>query len=77
MSLPNVQNEGILDPVPGDPNGYVSKDGEWGALPWGNKFIIVYKGQQVHTCNDYKTAKSYIQKAIKGKSVSTLQQFYE
>lgn len=71
----NIQNEGILDPVPGEPNGFVSKNGEWAAIPWGKKFIIVYKGQQVHTANNYKTAKSYIQKAVKGASVSTLDQF--
>lgn len=75
MLTPDIQNENILDPVPGDPNGFVSKNGEWAAIPWGNKFIIVYKGQQVHTCNNYKTAKTYIQKAIKGKSVSSLQKF--
>ena len=71
----NIQNENLLNPKPGDPNGYVSKDGEWAALPWGKKFIIVYKGQQVHTANNYKSAKSYIQKAMKGKSVSSLDQF--
>ena len=71
----NIQNESLLNPKPGDPNGYVSKDGEWAALPWGKKFIIVHKGQQVHTANNYKTAKSYIQKAVKGKSVSSLDKF--
>lgn len=71
----NTQNEGILDPKPGDPNGYVSKNGEWAAIPWGKKFIIVYKGQQVHTANNYKSAKSYIQKAAKGASISTLDEF--
>jgi hypothetical protein len=38
----NIQNEGILNASPGDPNGYVSKNGEWAAIPWGKKFIIVY-----------------------------------
>jgi hypothetical protein len=71
----NVQNETLLDPTPGDPNGYVTKDGMWAAIPWGKKFIIVYKGQQVHTCNNYKSAKTYIQKAAKGASVSTLDEF--
>jgi hypothetical protein len=71
----NVQNEGILNPKPGDPNGYVSKDGEWAALPWGKKFIIVHKGQQVHTANNYRTAMTYIKKAMKGKSISTLDSF--
>ena len=71
----NIQNETLLDPTPESPNGYVSKNMEWAALPWGKKFIIVYKGQQVHTANNYKSAVSYIQKAVKGKSVSTLDEF--
>lgn len=72
----NIQNETLLNPKPGDPNGFVSKDGEWAAVCWtGKKYIIIYKGQQVHTCNNYKSAKSYIQKAAKGASVSTLDQF--
>lgn len=71
----NVQNEGLLNPTPGDPNGYVTKDGMWAAVPCGKKFVILHNGQQVHTANNYKTAKSYIQKAIKGKSVSSLDKF--
>jgi hypothetical protein len=71
----NIQNEGILNPKPGDPNGFVSKNGEWAAIPWGKKFIIVHKGQQVHTCNNYKSAKTYIQKTEKGASVSSLDKF--
>jgi len=71
----NVQNEGILDPKPGNPNGYVSKDGMWAAVPWGKKFVILHNGQQVHTANNYKSAKSYIQKSAKGASVATLKEF--
>jgi hypothetical protein len=71
----NTQNEGILNPKPGDPNGYVTKDGMWAAVSWGKKFIIIHNGQQVHTANNYKSAKTYIQKAAKGASVSTLDQF--
>jgi len=71
----NIQNEGILDPKPSDPNGYVTKDGMWAAVPFGKKFVIIHNGQQVHTCNNYKSAKTYIQKSAKGASVSTLDQF--
>jgi hypothetical protein len=71
----NIQNETILNASPGDPNGYVTKDGMWAAVPWGKKFVIIHNGQQVHTCNNYKTAKSYIQKSAKGASVSTLDEF--
>jgi hypothetical protein len=71
----NVQNEGILNPKPGDPNGYVTKDGMWSAVPCGKKFVIIHNGQQIHTTNNYRSAMSYIQKAIKGKSVSSLDKF--
>lgn len=71
----NIQNEGILDASPGDPNGYVTKDGMWAAIPWGKKFIILHNGQQVHTANNYKSAKIYIQKSAKGASVASLKEF--
>lgn len=71
----NIQNESLLNPKPGDPNGYVTKDGMWAAVPWGKKFVIIHNGQQVHTANNYKSAKTYIQKASKGASVSSLDKF--
>lgn len=71
----NIQNETLLDPKVGYPNGYVTKDGVWSAVPCGKKFIILYNGKQVHIANNYKTAKSYIQKSAKGESVSTLDEF--
>jgi ABC-type uncharacterized transport system ATPase component len=71
----NIPNEGLLNPKPGDPNGYVTKDGMWAAVPCGKKFIILHNGQQVHTANNYKSAKTYIQKSAKGASVSSLEQF--
>lgn len=61
----NIQNEGLLNPKPGDPNGYVTKDGMWAAVPWGKKFVIIHNGEQVHTANNYTTAKSYILKQVK------------
>ena len=71
----NIQNENLLNPKPGDPNGYVTKDGMWAAVPWGKKFVIIHNGQQVHVANNYKSAKTYIQKSAKGASVSSLDQF--
>ena len=71
----NIQNESLLNPKPGDPNGYVTKDGMWAAVPWGKKFVILHNGQQIHTANNYRSALTYIKKAMKGKSVSTLDQF--
>ena len=74
----NIQNEGILSPKPGNPNGYLSKDQLWAAVPWGKKFVIIHNGQQVHTTNDYKSAKSYIHKQIKitkNATTSSLEKF--
>lgn len=74
----NIQNEGILNPKPGDPNGYVTKDGMWAAVPYGKKFIIIHNGQQVHLANNYSTAKSYILKQVKvsKKKTTTVDQFF-
>jgi len=74
---PFIDRPGILDPTPGDPQGYVTKDGMWAAVPMINskKFVIIHNGQQVHVANNYKSAKTYIQKSAKGASVSSLDQF--
>jgi hypothetical protein len=74
----NTQNEGIFNPKPGSPNGYVTKDGMWAAVPWGKKFVIIHNGEQVHTANNYATAKSYILKQVKAskKKTSTVEQFF-
>lgn len=61
----NIQNEGILDSTPGYPNGYLTKDEKWAAVPCGTKFVIICNGQQVHTANNYTLAVEYIQKKIK------------
>ena len=71
----NIQNESLLNSKPGDPNGYVTKDGMWAAVPCGKKFVILHNGQQIHTANNYRSAMTYIKKAIKGKSISTLDEF--
>ena len=74
---PFIDRPGILEPKPGDPQGYVTKDGMWAAVPLMNskKFVIIHNGQQVHIANNYKSAKTYIQKSAKGASVSSLEQF--
>jgi hypothetical protein len=73
----NIQNETLLNPKAGDPNGYVTKDGMWAAVPWGKKFVIIHNGQQVHIASTYATAKSYILKQVKAskKKTSTLENF--
>lgn len=75
--MSNIQNTTLLDPKAGDPNGYVTKDGIWAAVPWGKKFVIINNGQQVHTANNYKAAKSFILKQLKAskKKTATLDKF--
>lgn len=74
---PFIPRPGVLDSTPGDPEGYVTKDGMWAAVPYGKKFIIIHNGQQVHLANNYSTAKSYILKQVKAskKTTATLDQF--
>jgi hypothetical protein len=76
---PFIDRPGILDSTPGDPQGYVTKDGMWAAVPLMNskKFVIIHNGQQVHLSNNYKSAKAFILKQVKAskKTTSTLEQF--
>ena len=74
---PFIDRPGVLNPKPGDPNGYVTKDGVWAAVPYGKKFIIIHNGQQVHLANNYSTAKSYILKHVKANKnkTSSLEKF--
>ena len=51
---PDVPNSSLLDNNPGDPDGYVTKDGMFAAVLCGKKFIIIHNGKQVHQCNTYK-----------------------
>jgi len=71
----NIPNYGLLNPKPSDPAGYVTKDEMWAAVPFGKKFMILHNGQQIHVANNYKSAKTYIQKSAKGASVSSLETF--
>lgn len=61
----NIQNEGLLNPEPTGPNGYVTKDLLWAAVPFGTNFIIIHNGFQVHTAKSLDLAKEYIQKKVK------------
>ena len=74
----NIENESLLNPKPGDPNGYVTKDGMWAAVPYGKKCIIIPNGHQFHLANNYSTAKSYILKQVKAskKKTTTVEQFF-
>ena len=60
-------NKGILDPLCGSPEGYVTKDGMWAAIPLAGckKLAIINNGEWVHTARNYQSAKNYILKEIK------------
>ena len=62
---PFVPISGLLDNKPGDPEGYVSKDGMFAAVPYGKVFVIIHNGKQVHQCNTYKQSLAYIKKLVK------------
>lgn len=76
---PFIDRPGILDPTPGDPQGYVTNDGMWAAVPiiGSKKLVIIHNGQQVHTANNYKAARSFISREIKAskKATATLEKF--
>jgi hypothetical protein len=64
-NLPFIPKPGILNEVPGNPAGYMTKDGKWAAVPWGKKYVIICNGEQVHTASTFDLAKEYIQKKVK------------
>jgi len=77
---PNIYNDTLLNSKVGEPNGYVTNDGMWAAVPWAGKtrgFCIIHNGKQVHSVKTYKQALAYIKKEskIKKKSTSTLEEF--
>jgi hypothetical protein len=76
---PHIYREGILDDKPGDPDGYVTKDGIWAAIPIANskKFIIIHNGRHDKVCNTYKQSVDYITKQVKlkKKHKSSLEEF--
>ena len=75
---PHVTNQGLLDNTPGDPDGYVTKDGMWAAIPWAGKkkgFAIIHNGRRVHDVKTYKQALAYIKKQSKIKTTSSLEEF--
>ena len=45
---PFVYNRSLLNPKAGDPDGFVSNDGMWAAIPWAGNIYDVQKESQ--TC---------------------------
>jgi hypothetical protein len=81
MLTPNIPNIRILNAEEPHPEGYVTSDGKWAAVPWGkNKYVIICNGEQVHTSSSFYLAKDYILKKVKQtprnrKSSSTLEEY--
>ena len=71
---PHIDRPGILDPKPGDPQGFVTNDGIWAAVPLAGKkkgFVIIHNGCQVKVLSTYKQSVDFInnqKKTIKKKS---------
>jgi len=77
---PHIDRPGILDPKPGDPEGYVTNDGMWAAIPFaGDKkgFAIIHNGKHKGEFKTYKQSVDFIKKQIKiqKKQTSTLEEF--
>jgi hypothetical protein len=45
--------------------GFVTKDELYAAVPFGDQFMIIYKGQQITVCKTLEKAKEYIAKKHK------------
>ena len=60
-----TKNLTLLDAKVGQPNGWVSKDGMWAAVPSnGRKFAIVHNGVVEHFSKNFECAMTYIKKGI-------------
>jgi len=60
-------NKTILDTNPGYPEGYVTKDGMWAAVPIlgsKTKLQIIHNGTFPHVARNYSAAVAYIKKQI-------------
>ena len=63
---PFIPRPGVLNETPEDPQGYVTNDGMWAAVPIiGCKaFSIIHNGFVVHETRNYTSAINYIKKEI-------------
>ena len=75
---PHIDRPGVLDDTAGDPQGYVTNDGMWAAVPFIDKgFAIIHNGKHVAEFKTYKQSVDFIKKQIKiqKKQTSTLEEF--
>jgi hypothetical protein len=60
-------NKGLLTTTPGYPEGYITKDGMWAAVPVlgsKTKLQIIHNGTFPHVARNYPSAVAYIKKEI-------------
>jgi len=41
-------------------DGFLSTDGEWAAIPFGNQYMIIHDGKQLEVFDTIEQAKKYI-----------------
>ena len=60
-------NRNIFDPDGGQPEGYVTKDGSWAAIPYytnHKRLMVIHNGEHMYLAPNYEKAVAYIKKQI-------------
>ena len=60
-------NPDKLTPKGGQPEGYVTKDGSWAAIPMmdsNKKLMVIHNGEHMYLAPNYEKAVAYIKKEI-------------
>ena len=60
-------NPNILSNDGGQPEGYVTKDGSWAAIPYHTnhkKLMVIHNGEHMYLAPNYEKAVAYIKKQI-------------
>lgn len=52
--------------------GFIIGKGEYAAVPFGKKLMIIHNGQQLKVCRTEASARKFIDNHRKGKSVAKL-----
>ena len=65
-------NSNILTSDPGPMGFVVGKNWEYAAVRFGNQLMVIHNGQQLKVCRNEQSARNFIQKHKKGKSVAKL-----
>ena len=60
-------NKNILSNDGGQPEGYVTKDGSWAAIPYHTnhkRLMVIHNGEHMYLAPNYEKAVAYIKKQI-------------